>query len=137
MTKAERLIETLLTNPESADNGILANDLLGEFHRGFSIVALRPLLSSRNDKVLRVAAFVASELGNNATPLLDLMVKLLNAPDKFVRCDAICAVLTCAGGNNHSGKGKGVRNRYYNLCDLIDSCAFNESFSAQSPSKEV
>jgi hypothetical protein len=100
MTKAERLIETLLENPEFADDGILANDLLREFHRGFSIAALRPLLSSRNEKVLRVAAFVASELGNNASPLLSLIVKLLHYPNRFIRADAICSVLTCAGGNN-------------------------------------
>src|ERR1700677_4569345 len=102
MTKAERLIDTLLANPESADDGILANELLREFHRGFSIAALRPLLSTRNEKVLRVAAFVASELGSTAKPLLNMMVKLLDSPDKFVRSDAICAILTCAGGNNQS-----------------------------------
>ena len=108
MATADQLIDAILTSPENANNGILANDLLREFHRGFPIAALRPLLSHGNENVVRIGAFVTSELGTKATPLLSQMVRLLNYPNKFVRSDAICSVLTCASGSHENEIGTAI-----------------------------
>jgi hypothetical protein len=102
MTKAEKLIETLTTNPNNLDDGILANELLREFHRGFPVERLLPLLLSENKKVVGTASFIADELGSRATPLLATIAKLLNYPDRFVRADAIGSVLTCTTRQNQS-----------------------------------
>lgn len=97
MTLAEELIDTIVTRPDSTDDGFLANQLLREFHRGFPVESLRPLLSSRDEKVVRTAAFIAAELGSNSEPLLGMMMKLLDHPNKFIRADVITSVLTCTG----------------------------------------
>jgi hypothetical protein len=100
MNRTEELIETLTTRPESAEDGVLANDLLREFHRGFPVERLRPLLQSKNARVVRAASFIADELGAKATPILDAVFDLLNYPDRHVRGDVIGSMLTCTTAKN-------------------------------------
>lgn len=100
MSRAERLIQTLTTDPKGADEGVLANDLLREFHRGFPIARLRPLLESKNATVVRVASFIVDELGSKAAPLLDSVAELLIYRDRHVRGNAIGSILTCSTGKN-------------------------------------
>jgi hypothetical protein len=100
MTKAEQLLNTITANPNSGDDGTLANELLREFHRGFPVEHLLPLLLSDNPKVVGTASFIADELGSRAAPLLSTMAKLLNYPDRLVRADAIGSMLTCTTGQN-------------------------------------
>jgi hypothetical protein len=102
MTKAEQLIETICMHPNSTDDGSLANELLREFHRGFPVEHLRPLLLSENGKVVSTASFIVDELGSRARPLLKTMARLLSYPDRLVRADAIGSILTCATGENQS-----------------------------------
>src|SRR5689334_16854459 len=100
MKKADRLIEAIKADPASADDGLLANDLLREFQMGYPIENLRSLLSSRDDRIVRTGAFIASELGNSAVPLLADVTRLLTHPTRTVRADAICSVLTCSTGKD-------------------------------------
>jgi hypothetical protein len=100
MNRADELIETLTSTPDRADDGLLANDLLGEFHRGFPVERLRPLLRSKNATVVRAASFIADELGAKAAPLLDTVFDLLNYPDRHVRGDVIGTMLTCTTVKN-------------------------------------
>jgi hypothetical protein len=100
MVKAEELIKTMTARPDSADDGVLANDLLREFHHGFPVERLRPLLNSSNEKVVKAAAFIASELGSRAAPLLDTLVGLLHDADARVRSDMIISMITCTTGND-------------------------------------
>jgi hypothetical protein len=102
MTEAEKLIENILAEPALASSGILANRLLREYHRGYPVQTLKPLLANQNEYVVRLAAFVASELGSRAKPLLREMVRLLSHRNLLIRSDAICAVLTCADRNEQS-----------------------------------
>jgi hypothetical protein len=82
----------------SGDSGHLANELLREFQRGYAVEQLRPLLSSADDGVAEIAAWIASELGARAEPLLDDLVALLGHPVREVRFDAIGAVAASATG---------------------------------------
>lgn len=102
MTKAEQLIQDILAESSGADEGVLANELLREFHRGFPVEQLRPLLLSDDNRIVGTARFIVDELGGKAAPLLDVMVTLLHHTDKHVRCDAIGSILTCATENNKS-----------------------------------
>jgi hypothetical protein len=106
MAIANQLIDTITSNPNSSDDGMLANQLLREFHRGYPVDALRPLLESSNEKIVRAAAFIASELGSKARPLLDAVVNLLNHKNKFIRADAICSILTCTRADDINEIGK-------------------------------
>jgi len=99
-TKAEQLIRKLISNPDSGNDGVLGNDLLREFHRGYPLENLRELLLSADDQVVKTGVFIASELGAKATPLLGYVVTLLTHPLKVVRFDAIDSVLTCTTGIN-------------------------------------
>ena len=90
------MIDRIMSNPDSCDDGILVNDLLREFHRGYPIEKLRPLMLSDNEKVAKVGIWVASELGGKAAPLLDDLTKLLHHPERYVRYFAIDSLLTCA-----------------------------------------
>jgi hypothetical protein len=95
-----QLIEALIRDPDICDSGIIPNELLREFHRGYPIENLRLLLSSRNRKVVRAGIFIASELGSEAAPLLDQVLSLLRHPDPIVRFDAIDSMLTCTTSND-------------------------------------
>lgn len=100
MSNADELITTLTTGTGHMDEGVLANDLLREFHRGYPVERLRPLLNSPNERVVKAAAFIASELGSKAAPLLDSLVGLLHYADGRVRSDAIISLITCTTGKH-------------------------------------
>src|SRR5438128_9103154 len=100
MDRARQLLKEVLDDPRSSNIGILANDLLGEFHRGFPVENLRKLLSSSDEEVVKTGVFIVSELGNKAVPLLADVVRLLKHPTKMVRFDSVDSVLTCAAPSN-------------------------------------
>jgi hypothetical protein len=96
MKAAAQIIHDLLENPDISDSGHVANDLLRSFHRGFEVANLVPLLQHPNVKVVKVAAFIVSELGNRAAPLIMEVGKLLKHPIMSVRFDAIDCMLSNA-----------------------------------------
>jgi hypothetical protein len=96
MEKAELLINDLFENPEVFGTGVLANELLKEFHRGFPVERLRKLLSCPDQRIVKIGMFIASELGNKVAPLLCDIVPMLRHFEKWVRADAIDCVLACA-----------------------------------------
>jgi hypothetical protein len=98
--KARELIRTIMSDPKRAEDGELANDLLREFHRGYPVDNLRPLLCSPQVEVVKTAVFIAAELGNKAAPLLPAVFQLLNHPARWVRSDVIDTLLTCSTGRN-------------------------------------
>lgn len=102
MDHAQEIIDQITNNPHNANVGVLGNELLREFHRGYSIEYLRPLLLSNNDNVVEIGIWVASELGQKAKPLLDDVVTLLKHPAKAVRFFATDSVLSCATELNKS-----------------------------------
>ncbi|NUO99726.1 MAG: hypothetical protein HOW71_44315 [Nonomuraea sp.] len=90
----EELIERILAHPGDDDVvGPAANDLLSELHSGGHVQSLTRLLRSGDDRILRTAAWLLSELGDLAEPLLDEVPALLSSPIRSVRYDAIGVVL--------------------------------------------
>jgi hypothetical protein len=100
MDHAEQIIKQIMDDPNDSNNGVLANELLGEFHRGYSLENLRPLLLSQNDNIAEIGIWVASELGQKAKPLLGDVVTLLKHPATIVRFFAIDCVLSSATESN-------------------------------------
>ncbi|GGO77898.1 hypothetical protein [Nonomuraea cavernae] len=88
------LIGTILTH--SADDDVLgpaANDLLDEFFTGYSVENLGRLLHSGDDKAVQTGAWLLSELGDLAGPLMAEVPELLAHPLPRVRFYTIDAVL--------------------------------------------
>jgi hypothetical protein len=78
----------------------LANDLLREYHRGYPVENLRPLLFSDDQDVVTTGVSIASELGAKGSPLLGDISRLIGHPQKRVRFDAIDCLLVWAGPSN-------------------------------------
>lgn len=109
MNEVERIIQQINRTPETLKDGRLANCLLTQFHRGAPLEYLRPLLLSRDPEVASSGAWIASELGEKGKPLLTVVTKLLEHPDKRVRFWSIDCLLLWAGPSNQSELAKIVR----------------------------
>jgi hypothetical protein len=70
--------------------------LLHEFQGGYTLERLRSLLLAEGERAVTVGAWIASELGKGATPLLEDVVGLLQSPFFKVRFSALDVVLVCA-----------------------------------------
>jgi HEAT repeat protein len=101
--KAQRLIHDVQTRPEDPNTGMLANELLDQFHEGYPVQHLRALLRSQDQAVTKIGMWIASELGAKASPLLDDTMLLLNHADKSVRFYAVDSMLSCAAAQNSPG----------------------------------
>jgi hypothetical protein len=85
MDYAKHLIERIASAPQHDRVGILSNELLREFQRGYPLEDLRQLLSSDDEDLLAVAVWIVSELGIESRPLLADVVHLLAHPLKRIR----------------------------------------------------
>lgn len=88
----DEMVERLLDPSASEDDGRLVNDLLSEFWRGYPIENLRKLFAQQS---MCDAAFLVSELGQKARPLLTEIVTLLTSDIARIRGDAIYALSQC------------------------------------------
>lgn len=85
MDYAKHLIERITSAPENERVAVLSNELLREFHRGYPLDDLRVLLRSDDERILTLAAWLLSELGEKSRPLLNDVVPLLSHPLKGIR----------------------------------------------------
>ena len=85
MDKAEELIDQIVASPRASNVGVLANDLLREFFRGYPIERLKALLLSQDVDVVSTGIWIASELGERNRPVLPDALALLDNPSKRVR----------------------------------------------------
>jgi hypothetical protein len=97
MLRGDELKEQLRANPE---DGVIANNLLREFHRGYDLANLEQLLQSENEEIVKAATWIGSEIGASFRPLLHYANRLLRYPSKHVRFFAIDCVLDCATSND-------------------------------------
>lgn len=104
MNKVEKIINQILDNPGAAAHDLLVNRLLEQFQSGAPLEYLRPLLLSDDPQIASSAAWIASELGSEGQPLLDVVVDLLDHPDKRVRFWVTDCILLWAD----SASGKAV-----------------------------
>jgi len=72
------------------------NDLLTEFHRGYPLENLLFLLRNDNPELVKIGAWIASELGEKGKLLLDDVSPLLQHPESKVRFSAINSLLLWA-----------------------------------------
>ena len=91
MDRANKLIDHLLSHPETSESDDAAYELLKQYQRGSPIESLRPLLFSADDRVAGEAAWIASELPEAKSLLRDIGT-LLGHRSKKVRFWAIDCV---------------------------------------------
>jgi HEAT repeat protein len=100
MVNIRVLIERLKSTPKAPDSGVLANDLLEACYGGRHLGELLELCLSKDPSVAATGAWIISELGSSARPLLESLVPLLSHPNANVRFSMIGTVLTCATGES-------------------------------------
>lgn len=94
--KADALLAELLQEPERFDGEGKAYSLLQFYFHGFPLQTLVPLLGHNNVHVRRSAAFVVSEIGKAALPLVDHMAKLTIDSDRHIQWYALESVMVCS-----------------------------------------
>jgi HEAT repeat protein len=94
--RAHKLMTNLSANSKSPHAGVIMNDLLGEFHRGYPVNNLLTLLNASNDDIVEAGAWIASELGIKGKSLLSAIAPLLRHSSNSVRFSAIDCVLLWA-----------------------------------------
>lgn len=92
------LIAELLADPQKFKQNGRAYQLLEECFSGLPVEALRPLLRHENHLVRHAAVWVASELGEQASTLLDDAAPLIASDDRFQSYHALEIVAVCAIG---------------------------------------
>jgi hypothetical protein len=80
----------------AGENDSSANDLLTELFRGYPVESLRRLLRSDEEPAVKAGAWILSELGVRAAPMMTDIVALLGHPLRYVRFFAVDAVLAAA-----------------------------------------
>ncbi|MFC5822747.1 hypothetical protein [Nonomuraea insulae] len=91
------LMARILARPADDEAlGQAANDLLNELFGGYPVENLRTLLHSGDDDAVQTGAWLLSELGEQAAPLLDEVPGLLAHPRHQVRFFAVEFVLLAA-----------------------------------------
>lgn len=90
------LIAELLTDPERFKQEGRAYRLLEECFSGMPVATLRPLLRHDIALVRHAALFVASELGTQASELLDDVIALTTSGDRYECYHALEIVAVCA-----------------------------------------
>ena len=93
--QAEQLISELLAEPSRFEGGY---KLLQAYLKGAPLETLRPLLRSGDVAIQREAVWVASELGRQATVLLDDVVRVIDSGDRYLAYHAMESVTLCATG---------------------------------------
>lgn len=102
MINAERLIQRIIDSPNDAIVGVLANELLREFHRGYPLEKLRPLLLSDDKDLVSIGIWILSEMGEQCKPLLGDALRLLSHPATRVRFWAVDCLFWAPPGNGYA-----------------------------------
>jgi hypothetical protein len=133
MNRADQLLQALLEGREGQELGLIANDLLREFQAGLSLERLRQLLRGDEDRVVRTAVWIASELGRSARPLVDDVARLLGHREGTVRYWAIDSLLTTTDERNgpeiaavlalHGDPDQAVREK---VMDFLSRCSLDQ-----------
>ncbi len=130
--RGHRLVAELLSDPQrflETDGKSVA--LLESVVDGSSLELLRPLFAKQNQVVRQVAAFVPSELGRDARPVLDDVIHLLSpSSPMMMQSDALDVIAVCGTGEradrfSHvaeamSNEHEGVRRAAMHLMAMAD-----------------
>jgi hypothetical protein len=88
----DRLVSKVINDPL---NDKTVKKLLDLFHEGASPVNLLPLIHSSDVHVVEVGTWIASEMGNEATPILSEIVRLLSKGIRGISFDALDCLTSC------------------------------------------
>ena len=94
--RADQLISDLFEDPETFHEQGDAYALLQEFFGGCLTEMLRPFLNHQNVFVRKSAVWVASELGEQALPVVLDVLPLLDSGDRYLAYHAMEVVAVCA-----------------------------------------
>jgi hypothetical protein len=97
MSRGDELISALRDGSAGEEWPSIAQELLRELYAGFPVDRLIPLVRSDTPAAARSAAWLLSELGTRAEPLIGEAARLLGDPARYVRFFAVDAVLAAAG----------------------------------------
>jgi len=105
-----RLLERIMAHPDpkSLKVGVLKNRLLREYHRGYPLENLLPLLQSDDERLVNTGMFISSELGMKGKPLLNDVFPHLKDTDKWVKHETLDCILMWAEPSNKLELGSGV-----------------------------
>ena len=92
----DRLIAEVLA---SGDDDA-AYSLLQEYFDGYPIESLRKLFASRDERVVKAGAWLASELGRQVGPLMEELGELAVHSSSFVRFFVLDSILLAATGSD-------------------------------------
>lgn len=93
--RGEELV-ALLTTPGLGRDEVdrAANELLSVLFAGLPVSTLVTLLRSTETEAVKAGAWLVSELGENARPIIGEVAALLSSPEAYVRHFALDAVIT-------------------------------------------
>lgn len=92
MQKVEKMMDYI----RKGGNRSAGNDLLDEFFCGYPVVNVLQMLEGPEHALVSTGAFIASELGHSAAPIVADLEPYLNHPLVQVRFDLIDSILLCA-----------------------------------------
>lgn len=93
------LIGELLADPARFKQRGRAYQLLQEYFAELPVETLRPLLAHENILVRHAAVWIASELGGEASPVLDDVIPLIGSSDRHLVYHALEVLTVCAIGS--------------------------------------
>jgi hypothetical protein len=108
--RGDELLALVLAGAQSG----ISNDLRKEFYRGYPINKLTTLLDSNDERALESGAWIASELAENARPILSHLLPLFSYPNTRVRYHSVQTVLTAATDEDGDVVGQAVSLIYDN-----------------------
>lgn len=97
---ARQLISDLLSDPDNFNVSGDGYSLLQRYFEGYPVETLGPLLRHVNPMVQRAAVWVASELGSQASVVLEDVAALVSNPDRYLAYHALEVAAVCAVGPN-------------------------------------
>jgi hypothetical protein len=100
--------DELLALVVAGDQSGISNDLCKEFYRGYPIQKLATLLDSDDERALESGAWIASELAENARPILSHLLPLFGYPNTRIKYHSIQTVLTAATDEDGDVVGEAV-----------------------------
>jgi hypothetical protein len=103
--RGDELVERICQGGSDDDT----HELLAEFDRGYPINNLRRLLRSDQDRVIKAGAWIISELGQGAAPLMADVEALLRHPLRYARFFALDAVLAAASPSHGKVISRAIR----------------------------
>ena len=111
MDYAKHLIQRITSAPDNERVGVLANELLREFQRGYPLDDLREMLQVKDEHLLATAVWITSELGVGCRPLLPNVVPLLTHSLKRIRFFALdCLLWTPPQNGSDLARGLSLLN---------------------------